>query len=95
MRTRIKMCGLTRHEDVCAAVESGADALGFVFYEPSPRNVSVEQAAKLMQSVPAFVTTVALFVDPSVEFVQQVITETQVHLLQFHGNETQAFCEQF
>lgn len=92
---RTKICGLTRPEDVASAVEAGADALGFVFYEPSPRSVDVEQAKELIKSVPAFVTTVALFVDPSVELVEQVIAECQIDLLQFHGEETPEFCQQF
>jgi len=92
---RTKICGLTRSEDVASAVEAGVDALGFVFYEPSPRSVEVEQAKALIKSVPAFVTTVALFVDPSVELVEQVITECQIDLLQFHGDESPEFCQQF
>jgi phosphoribosylanthranilate isomerase len=95
MKTRIKMCGLTRKEDIKAACDAGADALGFVFYPPSPRNVSVEVAKTLMASVPAFVTTVALFVDADVSFVEQVISETNVDLLQFHGDESPEYCTQF
>ena len=94
-RTRIKVCGITRAEDANAAVAAGADSLGFVFYPPSPRNVSVEQAAELIAGLPAFVTSTALFVDADVEFVQRVIEQTKVDLLQFHGNESQAYCSQF
>lgn len=94
-RTRIKVCGITRAEDANAAVAAGADSLGFVFYPPSPRNVSVEQAADLIAGLPAFVTSTALFVDADVEFVQRVIEQTKVDLLQFHGNESQAYCSQF
>lgn len=94
-RTRIKICGITRAEDADAAVAAGADSLGFVFYPPSPRNVSIEQAAELIAGLPAFVTSTALFVDADVEFVQRVIEQTKVDLLQFHGNESQAYCSQF
>lgn len=92
---RIKICGLTRSEDVASAVEAGADALGFVFYDPSPRSVDVQQAKVLINGVPAFVTTVALFVNPSVELVERVISECKVDLLQFHGDESPEFCQQF
>jgi len=94
-RTRIKICGITRAEDADAAVAAGADSLGFVFYPPSPRNVSIEQAAELIAGLPAFVTSTALFVDADVEFVQRVIEQTKVDLLQFHGNESQEYCSQF
>lgn len=95
MRTRIKICGITRLEDALAAADSGADALGFVFYERSPRAISVSNAAKIIASTPAFVTSVALFVDAEENFINEVISETGVDLLQFHGNETDAFCRSF
>lgn len=94
-RTRIKICGITRQEDADAAVAAGADALGFVFYEPSPRNVNVDQAAEIIRSLPAFVTSTALFVNADVAFVQRVIDATGLDLLQFHGDEDVAYCEQF
>lgn len=94
-RTRVKICGLTRQEDVESAVLSGADALGFVFYPPSPRAVSVEQAALLTAQVPAFVTVTALFVNPTVEEVQTVLDSARIDLLQFHGDEDDGFCRQF
>lgn len=92
---RIKICGLTRKQDVQVAVTEGADALGFVLYEPSPRSVSVEQAANLIKSVPAFVTTVALFVDESAQEIHRALTICQFDLLQFHGDESPEFCRQF
>lgn len=95
LRTRIKICGITRLEDALAAADSGADALGFVFYERSPRAISVSNAAKIIASTPAFVTSVALFVDAEENFINEVISETGVDLLQFHGNETDAFCRSF
>lgn len=94
-RTRVKICGLTRLDDVESAVAAGADSIGLVFYEPSPRSVSLEQAVKLAESVPAFVTVTALFVDPAPEFVQEVIERVDITLLQFHGDETEEFCAQF
>ena len=94
-RTRVKMCGLTRAEDVVAAVAAGADALGFVFYPPSPRAVTPAQAAELLADVAPFVTTVALFVDPAEDEVRAVLERAPVDLLQFHGNESADFCASF
>jgi phosphoribosylanthranilate isomerase len=95
MRTRIKICGITSVSDAFYAVEAGADAIGLVFYAPSPRHVSVAQARVIASSIPAFVTRVALFVDPTHDFVAQVIAQTGVDLLQFHGQESAEFCEAF
>ncbi len=94
-RTRIKICGITRPEDARVAVQSGADALGLVFYPKSPRAVSVTQAAEIAAAVPAFVTLVALFVDEAAESVSRVLESVPVDLLQFHGDESEAFCRQF
>ncbi len=94
-KVRIKICGLTRDQDVHSAVNSGADALGFVLYAPSPRAVSAEQAASLLKQVPAFVSTVALFVNESAEEIQRVLTLCPFDLLQFHGDESPEFCRQF
>lgn len=94
LRTRVKICGLTTVADATAIVNCGADAIGLVFYEPSPRHVEVLQAAEIAKSVPAFVTKTALFVDPTPEYVQQVCENVDIDLLQFHGNETAEFCEQ-
>lgn len=95
MRTRIKICGLTRPEDVAAAANAGADAVGFVFYEPSPRSVSIEVAAELLRSVPPFVVATGLFVNPDREYVEAVLQKVPLDLLQFHGDETPEFCESF
>lgn len=92
---RIKICGLTRDQDIHNAVVEGADALGFVLYAPSPRSVSAEQAAQLIQKVPAFVTTVALFVNESVEEVERALKICPFDLLQFHGDESPEYCRQF
>ncbi|NYT57897.1 phosphoribosylanthranilate isomerase [Alcaligenaceae bacterium] len=94
-RTRIKICGLTRPQDVASAVLAGADAIGLVFYEPSKRSVNLEQAASLRKLVPAFVDVVALFVNAGTEEVNQVIEQVQPDILQFHGDESPEFCTSF
>ena len=91
-RTRIKICGLTRPEDVRAAVAEGADALGFVFYPKSPRYVSPARAAELMREIPPFVGTVALFVNAGVDTVRAVAAVAPFSQLQFHGDESAAEC---
>lgn len=95
MQVRVKICGITRAADAIAAVEAGADALGFVFYEKSPRHVTIEQAAAIMHSVPPFVSRVGLFVDASAEEVASTIAGAGIDTLQFHGEETPEFCNQF
>ncbi len=91
-RVRVKFCGLTREQDVDAAVAAGADAVGFVFYPPSKRAVSVQRAAVLRRRVPAFVSVVALFVNASPEDIAAVREQVAPELLQFHGDETPAQC---
>jgi len=91
-RTRIKICGITRQEDLRAAVDAGADALGFVFYPPSPRYLTVASAAALASATPPFVSNVALFVNPSLEEVRAVVDAMPIALLQFHGDETAEQC---
>ncbi len=91
-RTRIKICGLTRAEDVQDAIAAGADAIGFVFYARSPRYIQPDAAAQLIAKIPPFVSTVGLFVNASVEEVQAVVAQTSIALLQFHGDETVAEC---
>jgi phosphoribosylanthranilate isomerase len=91
-RTRIKICGLTRPDDVAAAVAAGADALGFVFYAKSPRHVSPAQAGALMAGLPPFVTTVGLFVNATPAEVAAAVQAAPVSLLQFHGDETPEQC---
>lgn len=93
--TRIKICGITRKEDVLTAAHSGADALGLVFYEKSPRHVSIAQAAQLAAAVPPFVTVVGLFVNASAETVRATLQAVPLDVLQFHGDETPEFCAQF
>ena len=94
-RTRVKICGITRAEDAVAVVEAGSDAIGLVFYEPSPRAVTLKQAQEIVQSVPAFVTVTALFVNPEPSLVQEVLNGVRIDLIQFHGDEDSTFCEQF
>ena len=93
--TRIKICGITREQDVLTVANGGADALGLVFYEKSPRHVNLEHAAKLARDVPPFVTVVGLFVNPSTEYVREVLSKVSLDVLQFHGEETPEFCVQF
>ncbi len=93
--TRIKICGITREQDLQAAVAAGADALGFVFYAKSPRNIALHQAIELLRDLPPFVTSVGLFVDPTVETVREVLAQVPLDVLQFHGDETPEFCRQF
>jgi len=95
MRTRIKICGITRSEDLTCAVNAGADAVGFVFHPSSKRFVSAEHAAELIANLPAFVSSVALFVNPDNAFVQEVIKTMRPTVLQFHGEETPEFCASF
>jgi phosphoribosylanthranilate isomerase len=92
-RTRIKICGLTRESDVDEAVDAGADAIGFVLYEKSPRHVSLARAAVLAQRLPPFVTPVLLLVNAEGDFVRQAIQAVPQALLQFHGDETVEQCE--
>jgi phosphoribosylanthranilate isomerase len=94
-RTRIKICGLTRAEDIDAAVSSGADAIGLVFYPPSPRILGLEHARQLALRVPPYVTKVALFVNEPEGKVREMLAAVPVDLLQFHGEEDEAYCRSF
>jgi phosphoribosylanthranilate isomerase len=95
MRTRVKVCGITRPADARAAAEAGADAIGLVFCPPSPRYLSAERALEIRDALPPFVQAVALFVNPDAPQVAQVIGRVRPALLQFHGEETPQFCAQF
>ena len=92
---RIKVCGLTRVQDVQAAVAAGVDAIGLVFYPDSPRHVTIEQAAELCRHIPPFVSVVGLFVNASRAEIHRVIEAVPLNLLQFHGDETVDQCEGF
>ncbi|MDO8457566.1 MAG: phosphoribosylanthranilate isomerase, partial [Burkholderiaceae bacterium] len=93
-RTRIKICGLTREEDVDAAVAAGVDAVGFVMYAPSPRSVSAERAAELARRLPPFVTPVLLFVNATTTEIIAACTRIPMALVQFHGDESSMDCLQ-
>lgn len=95
MRTRVKICGITRDEDLRATADAGADAFGLVFYPPSPRFLALERARELSRAAPAFLTSVALFVNATGEEVKRVLELVQPQVLQFHGEETPEFCRAF
>jgi phosphoribosylanthranilate isomerase len=95
MKTRVKICGVTNVADALAAVEAGADALGFNFYEKSPRFVSLKTAAEISKNLPPFVMRVGVFVDAPEYFILRAIGESNLTMLQFHGDETPEFCTQF
>jgi phosphoribosylanthranilate isomerase len=93
--TRVKICGITRVQDEQAAARSGADAIGLVFYERSPRHVIISQAKRLAEALPPFVTIVGLFVNSEATFVREVLSGVALDLLQFHGDESPEYCAQF
>lgn len=95
MRTRVKICGFTRPEDALAAANLGADAIGLVFYPPSPRNVDIEQARAIVEALPPFVTVVGLFVDEATEKVKEIARRVRIDLMQFHGDENPDYCAAF
>ncbi len=95
MSVRVKICGITRIEDALCAVESGADAIGFVFWPKSTRHVTPEQAQEIAEKIPAFIQTVGVYVDPTPGWVKETASAAKLSLLQFHGNETPEFCAQF
>ncbi len=95
LRTRVKICGITRVEDALAAAESGADAIGLVFYQKSPRHVTTERAAEIVRGIPPFVSAVGLFVNATAAEVRAVLSAVRLDVLQFHGEEPPHFCAQF
>lgn len=94
-RTRIKICGITREQDLQAAVAAGADAIGFVFFPQSPRHLDIEQAAALVRQVPPFVTRVGLFVNPDPQVLADTLSAVPLDVVQYQGDETPEFCESF
>lgn len=94
MRTRAKICGITRVEDIHSVVQAGADAIGLVFYPPSPRSVTVEQAQQLLTHIPPYVQTVGLFVNASAEEILAVLQNVALDVLQLHGDESPEMCQQ-
>lgn len=95
MTVRAKICGITRVEDALACARHGADAIGLVFFPPSPRHVSIPQAREIVRALPPFITSVALFVNPLAEEVETVLRAVRPDVLQFHGEESAGFCAQF
>ena len=94
MRTRAKICGITRIEDIHSAVNAGVDAIGFVFYAPSPRSVTIQQAQELAKHIPAYVQIVGLFVNATADEITQILEQVPLDMLQFHGDETAEQCQQ-
>lgn len=94
-RVRVKMCGMTRSEDVAHAIHLGVDAIGLVFYTTSSRYISIDKAKAILADIPPFVDVVAVLVNPEPTFVYQLINELPIQLLQFHGDESPTFCQQF
>jgi phosphoribosylanthranilate isomerase len=92
MRTRVKICGFTRVEDAVCAARLGVDAIGLVFYPPSPRNIDIDRAVKIVSALPAFISVVALFVDEQEARIREVLEQVQIDCLQFHGDEPPATC---
>ena len=95
MRTRVKICGFTRAEDAVYAAHLGVDAIGLVFYPPSPRHVDIEQAIKIVNALPAFTTVVALFVDEQETRIREVLARVPIDCLQFHGDEPAEACRAY
>ena len=93
-RIRVKICGITTVKDAISAVNAGADAIGLVFYAPSPRFVSILQAQQIVAAIPPFVTIVALFVNASITEIEAVLAQVRIDIVQFHGDETPSDCEQ-
>jgi len=89
------MCGMTRAEDIAQAIQLGVDAIGLIFYEKSARYVTIDKAKELLKNLPPFVAVVAVLVNPEKQFVQELLKELPIQLLQFHGDESPAFCQQF
>jgi phosphoribosylanthranilate isomerase len=93
--TKIKICGITNHQDAQAAAELGVDALGFVFYKPSPRYIKPEAAREIIRALPPFIVTVGVFVDEEAEVIRQILHDCGLRLLQLHGHESPDFCRAF
>lgn len=95
LRTRVKICGLTRLDDALHAARLGADSIGLVFHQPSPRSIKIESAVKIRQAMQPFVTVTALFMNENEEWIEQVIAQVKPDCLQFHGNETPDSCDRW
>jgi phosphoribosylanthranilate isomerase len=95
MSVKVKICGITRCEDALTAVEAGADALGFMFYQASPRFITHERTAEIIRALPPFVAKVGVFVDATEDAIRRAVTECGLDTLQFHGTESPEFCRKF
>ncbi|HXF10022.1 MAG TPA: phosphoribosylanthranilate isomerase [Desulfuromonadaceae bacterium] len=95
MDTRVKICGITNPADAKTAIDAGADALGFIFYEKSPRYVSIQQVAEITKQIPPFIMRVGVFVNAEEDFIGRAVAEGGLTMLQFHGDEEPDFCTQF
>ncbi len=95
MSVRVKVCGITRAEDAVSAIKFGADAIGFVFWAKSTRYVTPEQAQQIAAEIPAFISIVGVYVDPTPDWVKETAQAANITLCQFHGDESAKFCEQF
>lgn len=95
MSVRVKVCGITRSEDAIAAVQSGVDAIGFVFWPHSTRYIDPESARRIAEVIPPFICTVGVYVDPDAAWVEETARAAKLNLLQFHGDESPEFCNQF
>jgi len=94
-RTRVKICGFTRADDALTAVRLGADAIGLVFYPPSPRNLDIDTARRIVSALPPFASVVGLFVDEDESVVRKILEQVRIDLIQFHGEETPDYCRRF
>lgn len=95
MSTIVKICGITNTADALAAADAGADAIGLMFYEKSPRNLTLPAAAEIARALPPYIIKVGVFVNPAEEFVLRAVGECGLNIVQFHGDETPEFCAQF
>jgi phosphoribosylanthranilate isomerase len=95
LRTRVKICGITRAEDANTAVQHGADAIGLVFVEASPRHVDIAEAQAAIRSLPPFISVVGLFVDADPSYIERVLQEVHLDMLQFHGDESPEECQRY
>jgi len=95
MSVRVKVCGITRCEDAKIAVQLGVDAIGFVFWPKSARYISPDLARQIATNIPPFICTVGVYVDPDLEWVEETVKVAKINLLQFHGDESPEFCNQF